>query len=57
MTHNNSGPISPPQDYRSNLLLMISILLISLVVGGGIVWVYCDYQYKNVTARLEKVVL
>ena len=37
MTHNNSGPISHPQAHPSNQLLMLSILLISLVLGGGIV--------------------
>ena len=57
MTHNNSGPISHPQAHPSNQLLMLSILLISLVLGGGIVWVYCDYRYEKAVSRSDKQTL
>ena len=43
MTHNNSGPNPYPLAHGSNLLFMLTIFLISLVLGGGIVWLYCDY--------------
>ena len=57
MTHNNSGPNPYPFAHGSIQLLMLSILLISLVLGGGIVWVYRDYRYENVIYRLKKETL
>ncbi|HIJ56587.1 MAG TPA: hypothetical protein HPQ03_10730 [Deltaproteobacteria bacterium] len=57
MTHNNNGPNPHPLAHGSNLLFVLSILLISLVLGGGIVWVYCDYRYENVIYRLKKETL
>ena len=48
----NSGLSS--SGHESNLMFMLSILLISLILGGGVVWLYCDYRYENTVSRLQE---
>ncbi len=37
----------------ASLLFIVSILLISALLGGGLVWLYGDYRYDQAMSRLR----
>ena len=53
MNQNSEIPDRLPPRNGASLLFIVSILSISALLGGGLVWLYGDYRYDQAMSRLR----